>query len=163
MRSSGHPLKRSTVMGLTLSQALLTYTSALLGTFGVVPPNAGDLLPDNCIVILPLALLSFQSGGQIVLSRMLGYGEITTVVLTSAYCDLVMDERVFTAPVGGDWKRERRVGSVVMMFAGAAVGGFLTRGGDIDVSLWIAGTVKMVFVVGWGVWKGEGKGRVRLE
>ena len=119
------------------------------------------MLPGNCIVLLPLALLSFQSAGQIVLSRVLGYGELTSVVLTSAYCDLAMDERVLTAPVTGDSKRNRRAASTVVMLLGAVAGGFLTRDGDISATLWVAGSVKVVFAVIWLFWRGEGD--IRLE
>ncbi len=40
---------------------------------GFVPKDAGDKLPHDFIVLLPLSLLSFQSAGQIVMSRFLGY------------------------------------------------------------------------------------------
>jgi len=40
------------------------------------------------ITLLPLALLAFQFGGQIVTSRVLGFNEVPTNVLTSLYCDL---------------------------------------------------------------------------
>lgn len=153
------PLRRSTMILATLLQALLTVISAGLSSFNVVPSNAGDLLPGNYIVLLPLALLAAQSGGQCVLSRVLGYGEIPTVVLTSAYCDLAMDENIFSS-VQGNSKRNRRVGSMAMIILGATIGGFLTKRGDIGPALWVVAAIKVVMAGSWVVWRSEGKVRL---
>ncbi|KAF2759689.1 hypothetical protein EJ05DRAFT_536951 [Pseudovirgaria hyperparasitica] len=155
------PLRRLTVILALLLQALLCFASALLCLFSVVPADAGTLLPNNFIVLLPLCLLSIQSSGQIVLSRFLGYGEITTVVLTSAYCDLVFDEKVFTAPMTANVKRNRRVCAAVMLVLGAMLGGFVTKNGDITNALWISGAMKVGMAGVYVLWKG--KGGVRLE
>lgn len=112
-------------------------------------------------MLLPLALLALQSAGQIIMSRILGFGEITTVVLTSAYCDLFFDQEVLSAPLRDNVKRNRRVASVVMLFVGAIAGGFLTRDGDIALALWIAGAMKVAIGVVWLFWRG--KGGIRLE
>jgi len=155
-------LRRSTVVLSFLIQAILTLVSAALVQARVVPNNAGDLLPDNLIVLLPLALLALQSAGQIIVSRMLGYGELTSVVLTSAYCDLLFDQEVLTAPLKENVKRNRRVASMVMMLAGAISGGFLTRDDNIALALWIAGAMKMMITITWMFWKSK-EGSVRLE
>lgn len=156
------PLRRSTVVFSFLLQATLTFLSATLVQTGVVPRDAGEALPDDFIVLVPLALLAVQSAGQIVMSRVLGYGEVTTVVLTSAYCDLFFDRKVLTAPLRENVKRNRRVASVVMMLLGAIAGGFLTKGGEIAVALWCAGGCKVLIATAWLVWKGK-DGAVRLE
>lgn len=52
-----------------LVQALLCLGAGLLVVADVVPRGAGDLLPQNCVVLLPLGMLSFQSAGQITMSR----------------------------------------------------------------------------------------------
>jgi len=155
-------LRRSTVVLSFLFQAILTLTSAALVQARVVPNNAGDLLPDNLIVLLPLALLALQSAGQIIVSRILGYGEVTSVVLTSAYCDLLFDQKVLTAPLRENVKRNRRVASMVMMLTGAIAGGFLTRDDNIASALWIAGVIKVLIAITWMFWKGK-EGSVRLE
>jgi hypothetical protein len=159
MRYLGSMRRNTIVLAFSL-QAVLIFVSAALTTFGVVSPDAGYLLPDNFIVLLPLALLSIQSGGQMILSRILGYGEVTSVVLTSAYCDLVMDEKLL-APLKENSKRNRRVMSTIMVVAGAISGGFLTVGGDISSALWLAGGLKTILAVVWCFWKAEGS--IRLE
>lgn len=95
--------------------------------------------------------------------------EVTTVVLTSAYCDLFGDEQVARTPVGANVKRNRRAGSVVFLLAGAVAGGFLTRGGGEDsgrglgVVLWVAGGIKVGIAGIWMGWRRAKKGEVRLE
>ena len=144
-----------------LVQAILTFIALVLVETHVVPPGAGNMLPKNCIVLLPLALLSFQSAGQIVMSRMLAYNELPTVVLTSTYCDLMFDPLLFTAPLKEDVKRNRRFISVIALLLGAVLGGFLTEGGSIAGPLWIAGSIKVGLSVTWIFW--GGKGSIRLE
>ncbi|KAI4155668.1 MAG: hypothetical protein LQ340_000835 [Diploschistes diacapsis] len=161
MRHAG-ALQRSSIVGATLVQALLISASALLTTVGAVPRSAGGTLPSDFIVLLPLALLSAQAGAQIFVSRVLGCAEVTSVVLTSAYCDLVVDEKLFVpATVAGNVKRNRRAASMVALLLGAIVGGALTREGDISAALWSAGAIKLVFAGVWMGWKRDGV--VRLE
>jgi len=155
------PLRRRTVVLSFALQALLTFVSAALVTASIVPSDAGFLLPSNFIVLVPLALLSVQAAGQMVVSRFLGYGEVTSVVLTSAYCDLAFDREVLTAPPAENPKRNRRVASAVMLIVGAIAGGFLTENGDIASALWLAGGLKVVIAVTWMFWKS--KGAIRLE
>ena len=128
---------------------------------GDLPDNAGDLLPNDFIVLLPLAFLSVQAAGQIVVSRFLGFSELTTVVLTSAYCDLVFDEKLFTAPPKQNPKRNRRVASMVVTALGAIAGGVLTKDGNISNALWISGATKVLIAAIWASWKS--KGSVHLD
>ncbi|KAK2754072.1 hypothetical protein FQN54_007241 [Arachnomyces sp. PD_36] len=150
------PLRRSTMFSSFFIQSVLCFVAGGLVTSGVIPSDAGDQLPKNCIVLLPLALLSFQSAGQIVASRMLAFNELPTVVLTSTYCDLMFDPLLFTARLTENPKRNRRVVSVAALVLGATLGGFLTRGGEISNALWIAGSVKVVIAVVWVFWPAEG-------
>lgn len=62
-------LRRGTMCCSFLVQALLCLCAGLLVVTNVVPRGAGNLLPQNCIVLLPLGMLSFQSAGQITMSR----------------------------------------------------------------------------------------------
>ncbi|KIY00506.1 uncharacterized protein Z520_04191 [Fonsecaea multimorphosa CBS 102226] len=155
------PLRRGTLSGSCLFQALLCFISGILVVSDVVPNDAGSRLPYNYIVLLPLGLLSFQSAGQIVMSRMLLYNELPTVVLTSTYCDLMFDPTLFTAPITQNPKRNRRFVSAVALLLGAGLGGVLTEGGDISNPLWIAGGTKVVMGVVWLFWRAEGS--IRLE
>jgi len=117
------PLRRSTLCGSFILQALFCFVSGILVVSNVVPSDAGNQLPNNYIVLLPLSLLSFQSAGQIVASRMLAYNELPTVVLTSTYCDLMFDPALFTAPITQNPKRNRRFISAVALLLGAMLGG----------------------------------------
>ena len=155
------PLRRSTLSGSFLFQALLCLISGGLVASDVVPNDAGNQLPNNYIVLLPLGLLSFQSAGQIVMSRMLAYNELPTVVLTSTYCDLMFDPMLFTAPITQNPKRNRRFISAVTLVLGAMLGGFLTKGGNIEMPLWIAGSTKIVLAIFWVFWRAQGT--IRLE
>jgi len=155
------PMRRSTIVLSFVLQGLLCFVSAALITTGVVPENAGMILPDNFIVLIPLALLSMASGGQIVVSRFLGFGELTSIVLTSAYCDFAFDEKLFTSGLTENSKRNRRAASTVFIIAGAIAGGFLTRDDDIAIAIWIAGGLKMLVAAMLMFWKSEGG--IRLE
>jgi hypothetical protein len=156
------PSRRGTICLSFLLQGVFCYVSAILGATGVVPPDAGNWLPKNNIVLLPLALLAMQSAGQIVMSRFFGYGEVTTVVLTSAYCDLIFDPLVFTAPLRENAKRNRRALSALMLVLGAVAGGFLTREKNITLCLWIAGSIKFAIAIAFAFWKSK-DGSIRLE
>ena len=155
------PLRRSTMISSLLFQAALCLIAMALVVTGVVPNDAGTRLPRDCIVLLPLAMLSFQSAGQIVVSRMLGYSEIPTVVLTSTYTDLFMDPKLLTAPLTQNSKRNRRAISAIALLLGATLGGFLTEGGSIVDPLWITGALKVMLAGVWLFWRG--KGSIRLE
>ncbi|KAK2731556.1 hypothetical protein FQN55_004658 [Onygenales sp. PD_40] len=155
------PLRRGTMSLSFLFQAILCFISGVLVISGVVPADAGDQLPGNLIVLVPLSMLSFQSAGQIVASRMLAYSELPTVVLTSTYCDLMLDPVLFTAPLLENPKRNRRFVSAIALVLGAGLGGVLTRGGSIADALWIAGGTKVVVSVVWVFWRSEGP--IRLE
>lgn len=155
------PLRRGTLFGSFAAQSLLCFIPAILEQTEVVPDDAGFIIPDNLIVLLPLSMLAFQAGGQTVMSRVLGFNEIPTVVLTSTYCDLAFDPQLLTAAPAENVKRNRRVVAVIMMFLGATAGGFLTKGGNLANTLWISGALKGFLALVWMFW--SGKGAVRLE
>ncbi|KAK4686777.1 hypothetical protein P7C73_g3349, partial [Tremellales sp. Uapishka_1] len=155
------PLKRSTLVISTLSQATLVFISLLVSIVDIVPSDAGDLLPSNFIVLLPISLLAAQAGGQCVLSRILGFGEIPSVVITMGYCDLAMDEKLWDVD---NHKRNRRLGSVACFLVGAMLGGFMTKAGGIEGVLWVVLGTKVGMGVLWMVWSAEDEeGRVRLD
>lgn len=155
------PLRRSTMFISIFLQSLLTAVAALLSTLSIVPPDAGEIIPGNFIVLLPVVLLSIQAGGQCVVSRFLGYNELPSIVLTSAYCDLAMDEKAF-AGVAENAKRNRRILSMVMVFAGAVIGGFMTKSGNIGPTLWAVAAIKLGMAGVWLIWRSK-DGAVRLD
>lgn len=107
------------------------------------------------VTLLPLALLAFQFGGQIVTSRVLGFNEVPTNVLTSLYCDLFSDPLII-APIGKNVKRNRRVVAVLLMVTGGIIGAWLQKSkAGMPAALWIGGGIKMVIAVSWLCWKGK--------
>lgn len=102
-------------------------------------------------VLVPIALVAFQSCGQAVTSRALKYNALTSVVLTSIYCDLFSDAELF-APHNAE--RNRRLGAPLLLLFGAVMGGFLSHSviGTAGV-LWIAAGLKFCVVLSWFFWR----------
>ncbi len=102
---------------------------------------------------MPIALVAFQSCGQAVTSRALKYNALTSVVLTSIYCDLFSDAELF---VFQNVERNRRVGAPLFLLFGAIMGGWLARSaiGTAGV-LWLAAGLKLLVVLSWFLWPGE--------
>ena len=148
-------MKRSTLIMSCALQAVLTVSAATLSIY--LPPDAGTLIAEgNYDVLAPIFLLSLQAGGQCVLSRILGYGELPTVVLTSGYCDLAMDAELFSG-FGANSKRNRRLLSIATIITGAAIGGHIDH---VTTALWAVAGVKMVMCLAWVVWPGK---KIELE
>jgi len=115
---------------------------------GVVVVNGADV---DFLELLPLAFLAFQSGGQIVTSRILGFNEVPTTVLTSVYCDLASDTRVLARD---NVKRNRRVCAILCILIGGIVGGWISRSrATLSTNFWIAAAIKMGIAIGWSAWK----------
>lgn len=151
------PLFRRTLSASFFVQSTCIIVAAALVQGGVVPEPHG-LEPENTnqphfIELIPLAFLAFQSGGQIVTSRLLGFNEVPTTVLTSVYCDIASDPNLL-APVKANVKRNRRIGAVITFLIGAICGGWLSiSNGGMSTALWIAAAIKMAIAVAWAVWK----------
>ena len=155
------PLKRWVVMSSFMIQTGFMIVTASLISSGVIPKPNRDLVADghgrgtfSWIELCPIALLAFQSAGQIVASRVLKYNAMPTIVLTSLYCDLMSDPNLLTAGLFEDPDRNRRAVGAVMLFVGATIGGALMKS-DVGYSgaLWIATAVKGSMVLAWLVWK----------
>ncbi|KAJ1326301.1 DUF1275 domain protein [Microdochium nivale] len=157
------PTTKLTLFANFLTQALMICAAAALATSGVVPALANLHLAEemavageiDLVVLAPIVLLAFQFGGQIVSSRQLGFNEVPTNVLTSVYCDLMSDPLLFSA-LSANPKRNRRAAAVVLMFAGAVLGGWLGRAhGEMGMAaaLWIGGAIKLAIAVGWLFWR----------
>lgn len=155
-------------------QAILTGLVALLATTGAVwnrPLGRETTHEDGYIIervrdsfpwsdLAPIIILAFQSAGQIVASRVLKYNSMPTVVLTSLYCDMMSDAKLFASPITDNADRNRRAAGAVLLFAGAVSGGFLSKSwAGFAGALWIAAFFKMCIVVAWCFWKPKASNR----
>lgn len=114
----------------------------------------GDLT-NNALSLIPLAMLAFQFGGQIVMSRVLGVNEVPTNVLTSLYCDLLSDP-LLIAPLSKNPKRNRRIASIFLLVGGGVAGGWIQRSSaGMSAALWLAGGIKFVIGVVWIFWRSK--------
>ncbi|GKT42838.1 uncharacterized protein ColSpa_03019 [Colletotrichum spaethianum] len=169
-----HPKRRSTLALSFLLQASLIFLAAafaqtrLIADFGATSVQGSDTkhefkTSEDPLVMVPLALLAFQFGGQIVTSRILGYNEVPTNVLTSVYCDLLSDPKLF-APLRENPKRNRRFLAVVLLVLGGIVGGWLQRSqAGMPGALWISGAVKFIIAVAWMGWASNEPVESKLE
>lgn len=130
----------------------------------VPDPSPSDGASDNPIdgklflELIPLAFIAFQSGGQMAASRLLGFNEIPTTVLTSVYYDIVAADptRLPSTPSSflGNVKRNRRMAAVVVLLSGAIVGGWLCRSSaGMSIVLWVAAALKLFVALGFYFWK----------
>ena len=141
---------RLVIVSLFFIQSLLIIIAAALVTApGLVPQNLGStgrttLDPPNALdhvnIVTLLPPLAIQSGMQIASSRLLGYNELPVNVLTSTYCDIMGDYKLFAL---NNVKRNRRVAAVVLLLAGAICIGWMMRSsGGLKSVLWLAGGIK---------------------
>lgn len=139
-----------------LIQGICVIIAAALVQGKVVPEPVGiNGIEDevNFIELVPLAFLAFQSGGQIVTSRILGFNEVPTTVLTSVYCDIASDPKVLAKD---NVKRNRRVAAVVAILSDGIAGGWISRSSaGLSASLWLAAAIKLTTSFCWAVWKSK--------
>jgi len=147
------PLRRSTLIASFLLQTIVIVITAALIQAEVIDGTLATIPSDiDWRQALPIALLSFQSAGQIVASRALSLSEIPSVVITSVLCDLVSDPQLL-AGVPSNVKRNRRMLAFFGILAGAVAGGWLTsKTGKIQGALWVAGGLKAVVTAAWSAW-----------
>lgn len=156
------PTRRATLATSFAVQVMLTAVAAALVQAGVVPSaNTSSSAPgerdsQEFLERVPVALLAFQSAGQLSTAQLVGVGEVPTVVLTSVYHGLAADAGFFRRR---NVHRDRRVAGVVAFFAGGISGGWLERSrGGIAAALWISAAVKLGITVSWLFWKAEKTG-----
>jgi hypothetical protein len=143
------------VLSFTL-QLLLITLAALILTLTTAPPKDSNEVPWN--VVVPLAAVSFQSSGQAVTSRVLQYSGLTSVVLTSNYCDLFSDPGLFTTGFSENVERNRRIAAPVLLLIGAMGGGLFAHSAiGVKGALWAAAGLKAGVVGAWVLWPAEGK------
>lgn len=128
--------------------AALVQASVVPSPHGVVAQSGGDV---DFMELIPLAFLAFQSGGQIVTSRLLGFNEVPTTVLTSVYCDLASDPNILARD---NVKRNRRICAVLGILIGGIAGGWISRSAaTLAANFWLAAAIKLGIAVGWTIWK----------
>ncbi|KAI9744661.1 MAG: hypothetical protein M1818_002190 [Claussenomyces sp. TS43310] len=155
---------RGTLTGSFIIQASCIFVAAALVQSRVVPEPKGVVTDDNSTVrwieLLPIGFLAFQAGGQITTSRLLGYNEVPTIVLTSVYCDLASDPNLL-ASFGRNVKRNRRLVAAAGLILGGIIGGWLSRSSaGMSTGLWLAGAIKILIAVAWAAWRGKQKGTI---
>jgi hypothetical protein len=128
----------------------LTVAAAIIVT--IAPPN-NDPNATDWTILLPIALVAFQSCGQAVTSRALKYNALTSVVLTSIYCDLFSDKDLFAAD---NVERNRRAAAPILLLVGALAGAVFSHSSfGIAGALWTAAGLKLIMVIAWYVWPAE--------
>jgi hypothetical protein len=150
------PRKRRTLIGSFFTQCILIALAAAFLEADVIPDSIKrEALdePGSYLKLIPLALVAFQSAGQMAGSRLLSFNEIPTTVLTSVYYDMAADPGLLD-PITRNVKRNRRFAAVVCVLGGAITGGWICKStGGISTSLWIAAASKMCIATGWWFWK----------
>jgi len=142
------PTKRWVLIASYAFQALLIAVAATIATFG---KDTKEGL--HWQMLVPLASVAFQSSGQAVTSRALKYNGLTSVVLTSNYCDLFSDPALFSM---SNVERNRRIGAPLALLAGACIGGLFAHSSvGLAGALWTAVGLKLIAVVAWMFWKSE--------
>ncbi|GLA96455.1 hypothetical protein AtubIFM57143_003921 [Aspergillus tubingensis] len=148
------PKRRGTLVACFLLQVVLVIIAAALSQSHVI---AGDLADAHSTTFVThwsqeavIVLLSMQSAGQTVASRVLGYNEVPTVVITSLLCDLMMDPKLFLLR---NEKRDRRVIAFILTLVGAIAGGWISKAtGNIWAALWIIAGLKFFMSVALSFW-----------
>ena len=104
-------------------------------------------------VCVSLALVAFQASGQAVTSRALKYNALTSVVLTSIYCDLFSDAELF-AGFTKNVERNRRMLAPLCLLLGAVLGGYWSHTTvGLPGALFTAVGLKILIIFAWLVWK----------
>lgn len=149
------PRRRGTLFGTFLTQCVLIVIAAGLIEGDLIPHRAIDASLTRgklFLELIPLALLAFQFGGQMAASRLMGFNEIPTVVLTSVYYDIASDPAL-TEGLTRNVKRNRRIGAVTAILVGAIAAGWLSRSeAEMQSALWISAFLKFCIAVGWWFW-----------
>jgi hypothetical protein len=128
--------------------------AALMVTLG---PATSKETPFNLFIGAPIALIAFQAAGQAVTSRVLQYNGLTSVVLTSIYCDLFSDPGL-VAGLRANPERNRRAAAPVLLLLGAVVGGVWAHSSvGLAGALWTAVALKTLVVGAWMLWAADSK------
>lgn len=142
------PRRRWVLVASYTIQLLLIVIAALIVTFFNDPETQLSWQ-----VLIPLGAVAFQSSGQAVTSRVMHYTGLTSVVLTSNYCDLFSDLHLFSL---SNVERNRRAAAPVLLLLGAMGGGLWAHSSiGLAGALWTAVILKAMVVVAWLFWKAD--------
>lgn len=146
------PTRRWVLCASFIIQMAMIVTAGAILVLG--PKSLGD--PREAIgwpELIPIALIAFQSCGQAVVSRALKQNALTSVVLTSIYCDLFSDANLLAM---NNAERNRRVTAPLLLLGGAVVGGLLARSSlGCAGALWVAAVLKLAIVIAWFFWPAD--------
>ncbi|KAL2024258.1 hypothetical protein VTK56DRAFT_9414 [Thermocarpiscus australiensis] len=141
------PKRRWVLCASFSAQLALTAAAANMVTVTGAPSDKDDI---SWRVLVPIALVAFQSCGQAITSRALKYNALTSVVLTSIYCDLFSDAELFALR---NAERNRRTAAPLFLLLGAFLGGrFAHSFMGVAGALWMASALKAIAVIAWLCW-----------
>ena len=142
------PKRRWVLLASFATQLLLVVSAA---TIVMVDDGKGGEL--RWEVLVPLSLVAFQSSGQAVTSRALQYNSLTSVVLTSIYCDLFSDP-LLMAGLAQNAERNRRAAAPLLLLAGAILGGVWAHSSiGLAGALWTAAALKCTIIAAFSLWR----------
>ena len=145
------PRRRWVLVASFTLQTLLILGSAFIVNFG---PDATNGL--HWQVLVPLAAVAFQASGSAVTSRVMEYNGMTSVVLTSTYCDLFSDPDLFTLSIFNDAARNRKLVAPLLLLLGAFLGGvFANSDFGLQGALFTAAILKAIVIGAWLLWSAE--------
>lgn len=147
------PLKRGTlVASFLLQSAIVFFCGAIVQAKvvdGSVQQPGGEI---QWLAEILIALLSFQSSGQMVGSRNLSLSEIPTIVVTSVLCDFASDPDLMSS-LTRNAKRNRRFLAFLGILIGAIIGGWVAKVTEgLQTVIWIVGVIKVIVTVSWAFW-----------
>lgn len=144
------PRCRWVMVSSSLVQMLMIIAAAT-----IVMGNAKDS-NENTLrwqVLVPIALVAFQAAGQAVTSRALKFNALTSVVLTSIYCDLFSDVNLF-AGLTANVERNQRATAPIALLIGVLGGGLWAKSSfGMAAALWTVVGLKFCIVLAWLLWK----------
>ena len=87
------------------------------------------------------------------------YNGLPSVVLTSTYCDLMSDAKLFEPLPQANSQRNRRFFSILLLLAGAVMGGVFAHSRfGLTGALWLAFGCKALITITWLLWPAEKSG-----
>jgi uncharacterized membrane protein YoaK (UPF0700 family) len=144
------PTRRWVLCASFILQMLLILVAAIILTFVQTDSDSDASTSIGWPVLVPIALVAFQSCGQAVVSRALKYNALTSVVLTSIYCDLFSDVNLLAAH---NAERNRRMAAPLLLLVGAILGGLLAHSSfGCAGALWAAAALKLLVAITWFFW-----------
>ena len=147
------PLRRGTlVLGFLLQSGTIILAAAIMQA-GLVNGDLASIKDDiDWRSGIPIAALSFQAARQVIASRTLMLSEIAAVALDSMLHDISTDPKMLSH-LQESVKRNRRLFAFFSILVGVVAGGFISEAtGMVQVSLWIAGIIRVVITLAWMVW-----------